>query len=143
MNANDLSVEGITATEYLKFKEMIVDECWYSIRCSLSYLLWFYNFNQKTHQSYLCVNMKCRAKDEYALEIDFGAVDFSTPRLTLSSSIGNGLSYVSKFLTSKLNATSASAQCLVDYLLTLNHQGDVRQQKSNSISKLVNSKKKK
>ncbi|XP_075090869.1 sucrose synthase 7 isoform X4 [Nicotiana tabacum] len=92
VNANDLSVEGITATDYLKFKEMIVDESW--------------------------------AKDEYALEIDFGAVDFSTPRLTLSSSIGNGLSYVSKFLTSKLNATSASAQCLVDYLLTLNHQGD-------------------
>ncbi|TMX05581.1 hypothetical protein EJD97_016328 [Solanum chilense] len=93
VNANDLSVDGITATEYLKFKEMIVDESW--------------------------------AKDEYALEIDFGAVDFSTPRLTLSSSIGNGLSYVSKFLTSKLNATSSmSAQCLVDYLLTLNHQGD-------------------
>ncbi|XP_016560203.1 sucrose synthase 7 isoform X1 [Capsicum annuum] len=92
VNANDLSVEGITATEYLKFKEMIVDENW--------------------------------AKDEYALEIDFGAVDFSTPRLTLSSSIGNGLSYVSKFLTSKLNASSTSAQGLVDYLLTLNHQGD-------------------
>ncbi|KAJ8549796.1 hypothetical protein K7X08_033503 [Anisodus acutangulus] len=92
VNANDLSVEGITATEYLKFKEMIVDENW--------------------------------AKDEYALEIDFGAVDFSTPRLTLSSSIGNGLSYVSKFLTSKLNASSTSAESLVDYLLTLNHQGD-------------------
>nr|GMC62473.1 sucrose synthase 7-like [Ipomoea batatas] len=28
VNANDLSVEGITATEYLKFKEMIVDEDW-------------------------------------------------------------------------------------------------------------------
>lgn len=28
VNANDLSVEGITATEYLKFKEMIVDENW-------------------------------------------------------------------------------------------------------------------
>lgn len=31
VNANDLSVEGITATEYLKFKEMIVDESWYII----------------------------------------------------------------------------------------------------------------
>lgn len=78
--------------------------------------------------------MKCRAKDEYALEIDFGAVDFSTPHLTLSSSIGNGLSYVSKFLTSKLNASSTSAQCLVDYLLTLNHQGDVCQPKLNFIN---------
>ncbi|CAN4078436.1 unnamed protein product [Withania somnifera] len=126
VNASDLSVEGITATEYLKFKEMIVDESWYGVHCSLSYLLWFYTSIRKvkTHQNYLCLNLKCRAKDEYALEIDFGAVDFSTPRLTLSSSIGNGLSYVSKFLTSKLNASSASAQPLVDYLLTLNHQGD-------------------
>lgn len=29
MNANDLSVDGITATEYLKYKEMTVDEKWY------------------------------------------------------------------------------------------------------------------
>lgn len=36
VNANDLSVEGITATEYLKFKEMIVDESWYRIYCSFS-----------------------------------------------------------------------------------------------------------
>lgn len=94
---------------------------------SLSYFNTVYTFKLMiTYWNYLCVKMKCRAKDEYALEIDFGAVDFSTPRLTLSSSIGNGLSYVSKFLTSKLNASSTSAQGLVDYLLTLNHQGDVR-----------------
>lgn len=29
VNANDLSVDGITATDYLKFKETIVDENWY------------------------------------------------------------------------------------------------------------------
>lgn len=29
VNAYDLSVEGISATEYLKFKEIIVDEDWY------------------------------------------------------------------------------------------------------------------
>lgn len=92
VNANDLSVDGITATEYLKYKEMTVDEKW--------------------------------ANDENALEIDFGAIDFSTPRLTLSSSIGNGLSYTSKFLTSKLSGSPGSAQPLVDYLLSLNHQGE-------------------
>ncbi|CAA3011572.1 sucrose synthase 7-like [Olea europaea var. sylvestris] len=92
VNANDLSVEGITATEYLKYKEMIVDENW--------------------------------AKDENALEIDFGAMDFSMPHLTLSSSIGNGVNYISKFLSSKMNNVMESTQSLVDYLLSLNHQGD-------------------
>ncbi|XP_022846824.1 sucrose synthase 7-like [Olea europaea var. sylvestris] len=92
VSANDLSVEAITATEYLKHKEMTVDENW--------------------------------AKDENALEIDFGAMDFSMPRLTLSSSIGNGVNYVSKFLSSKINNFTESTQSLVDYLLSLNHQGD-------------------
>ncbi|XP_031117301.1 sucrose synthase 5-like isoform X2 [Ipomoea triloba] len=92
VNAYDLSVEGISATDYLKFKEMVVDDDW--------------------------------AQDDNALEIDFGAIDFSIPHLTLSSSIGNGLDYVAKFLSTKLNARSELAQALVDYLLTLNHQGD-------------------
>lgn len=29
VNADDLAVDGITASEYLKFKEMIFDENWY------------------------------------------------------------------------------------------------------------------
>lgn len=92
VSANDLSVEGITATDYLKYKEMTIDENW--------------------------------ANDENALEIDFGATDVSLPHLTLSSSVGNGVSYISKFITSKLNNSPWSAQSLIDYLLTLNHQGD-------------------
>ncbi|KAK4409492.1 Sucrose synthase 7 [Sesamum angolense] len=106
VSANDLSVEGITATEYLKYKEMTVDETW--------------------------------ANDENALEIDFGAMDFSLPHLTLSSSIGNGLSYISKFLTSKLNNSPASSQSLVDYLLSLEHQGEklMINETLNTVSKL-------
>ncbi|CDP01701.1 unnamed protein product [Coffea canephora] len=92
VNANDLSVDGITATDYLKFKETVVDENW--------------------------------ANDENALELDFGAMDYSIPHLTLSSSIGNGVTYVSKFLASKLNGSPCSAQPLVDYLLSLNYQGE-------------------
>ncbi|KAI3462231.1 hypothetical protein Pfo_018894 [Paulownia fortunei] len=106
VSANDLSVEGITATEYLKYKEMTVDEAW--------------------------------ANDENALEIDFGAMDFSLPHLTLSSSIGNGVGYVSKFLTSKLNNSPGSAQSLVNYLLSLNHQGEnlMINETLNTVSKL-------
>ncbi|KAF5737716.1 sucrose synthase 5-like [Tripterygium wilfordii] len=92
VTANDLSVESIDATDYLKFKEMVYDENW--------------------------------AKDDNALEVDFEAYNFSMPRLTLSSSIGNGFNFVSKFITSKLNGRLQSAQPLVDYLLSLEHQGE-------------------
>ena len=67
-----------------------------------------------------------RANDENTLEIDFGAFDFSIPHLALNYSIGNGQNYVSKFMTSKLSGSSESAKPLVDYLLAMNHQGEVR-----------------
>lgn len=66
-----------------------------------------------------------RANDQNALEVDFGAIDFANPHLTLSSSIGNGLSYINKFITSKLSGKLENAQPLVDYLLSLNHQDEV------------------
>ncbi|KAF6174602.1 hypothetical protein GIB67_006254, partial [Kingdonia uniflora] len=92
VSSDDLAVEGITAGEYLKFKELIYDEKW--------------------------------AKDDNSLEVDFGAFDFSMPSLTLSSSIGNGHNFVSKFMSSKMRVESESAKALLDYLLALNHQGE-------------------
>ncbi|XP_059453359.1 sucrose synthase 7-like [Corylus avellana] len=92
VNADDLSVDGITTSEYLKFKETIFDEDW--------------------------------ANDEDALEIDFGASDFSTPRMTLPSSIGNGVGFISKFMTSRLHGSCDSAKPLLDYLQALNHNGE-------------------
>lgn len=67
----------------------------------------------------------CRANDENALEADFGAFDMGIPQLTLPSSIGNGLQFVSKFLTTRLSGKLAKTQAIVDYLLTLTHQGEV------------------
>ncbi|EOY03109.1 PREDICTED: sucrose synthase 5 [Theobroma cacao] len=64
------------------------------------------------------------SKDENALEVDFGAFDFSMPKLTMSSSIGNGLNFVSKFVTAKLSGRVENAQPLVDYLLSLEYQGE-------------------
>uniref|UniRef100_A0A1J3JU94 Sucrose synthase n=1 Tax=Noccaea caerulescens TaxID=107243 RepID=A0A1J3JU94_NOCCA len=61
------------------------------------------------------------ANDENALEVDFGALDFTLPHLSLSSSIGNGLSFVSSKLGGRLND---NPQSLVDYLLSLEHQGE-------------------
>ncbi|KAL6181364.1 hypothetical protein ACLB2K_048019 [Fragaria x ananassa] len=92
VNADDLAVDGISVTEFLKFKEMIYDENW--------------------------------ANDENALEVDFGSIDFSSPRMTLPSSIGNGLNFILKLISSRLNATSSDyAKPLLGYLLELNYHG--------------------
>ncbi|XP_057970912.1 sucrose synthase 6-like isoform X2 [Malania oleifera] len=96
VNSEDLSdVVSISASDYLKFKELIYHREW--------------------------------ANDENALEVDFGALEFSMPHLTLSSSIGSGIGFVSKFMTSKLCAGSGlhSAEPLLDYLLSLkDYRGD-------------------
>ncbi|KAL4577836.1 hypothetical protein LXL04_013950 [Taraxacum kok-saghyz] len=106
VNSNTLAVEGITATDYLKFKESIVDETW--------------------------------ANDENALELDFGSMNFKLPTMSLSSSIGHGVNFASKFITSKLYAQSGGQQLLVDYLLSLNHQGEkiMVNETLNTVSKL-------
>jgi len=67
----------------------------------------------------------CRANDENAFEADFGAFDFPIPNLTLPSSIGNGLHFVSKFLTSRFSGKRTKTQPIVDYLISLNHGGEV------------------
>lgn len=67
----------------------------------------------------------CRANDENALEIDFEAIDFTTPHMALSSSIGNGLDFTTRILTSRLTENSQCENPLLDYLLSLNHQGEV------------------
>lgn len=66
-----------------------------------------------------------RSKDENALEVDFEAFDFSMPKLTLASSIGKGLNFVSKYITAKLSGSVDNTQPLVDYLLSLEYQGEV------------------
>lgn len=75
---------------------------------------------------YTCVNQPIyRASDENALEVDFGAFDFSTPRLALPQSIGNGVQFVAKFLSVQLRKDSESMKPLLDYLIALKHQGEV------------------
>ncbi|XP_057483499.1 sucrose synthase 7-like [Actinidia eriantha] len=64
------------------------------------------------------------ARDENALELDFGAFDFSSRRLTLSSSIGNGVDFISKFMASKTSGDLEHSKPLLEYLLALNHLGE-------------------
>ncbi|CAL5335103.1 unnamed protein product [Camellia sinensis] len=78
------------------------------------------------------------AMDKNALEIDFGACDFSTPRLTLSSSIGNGVDFMSKLITSRISGDLERAKPLLEYLLTLDHHGEnlMINENINTVSKL-------
>ncbi|KAL7201770.1 hypothetical protein ACSBR1_033467 [Camellia fascicularis] len=78
------------------------------------------------------------AMDKNALEIDFGACDFSTPRLTLSSSIGNGVDFMSKFMTSRISGDLERAKPLLEYLLALDHHGEnlMINENINTVSKL-------
>lgn len=67
----------------------------------------------------------CRANDENALELDFGAFDSSTPHMVLPQSMGNGVQFIAKFLSSQLRKDSESMKPLLDYLIALKHHGEV------------------
>ncbi|XP_015883968.1 sucrose synthase 7-like isoform X2 [Ziziphus jujuba] len=92
VNADDLQVEAITVSDFLRLKDLIFDENW--------------------------------ANDEHALVLDFGAMDFSIPRTTLPSSIGNGVTYISKFMSSRLSDKSDSGKPLLHHLKSLNYKGE-------------------
>lgn len=116
VNSSDLSVEVLLNTQYLKFKELLFDENW-----CLHIFSYFSSSNTFTFVISWSMFI-IRAMDENAFEVDFGALDFPLPRLSLSSSVGNGLSFVSSKLGGRLNDNQ---QSLVDYLLSLEHQGEV------------------
>ncbi|XP_042962760.1 uncharacterized protein LOC122297038 [Carya illinoinensis] len=58
------------------------------------------------------------------LLIDFGVLDLSTPRMTLSSSIRNGVSFISKFMTSRLHGNPESAKPLLRHLQALYYKAE-------------------
>lgn len=121
-NSDDLSVEDITMSDYLKYKESVYDERWYTWRVDFS--LHGAAGSSIPHVRYSLAF--CRAKDEDALEVDFSSFDSHVPRLTLPSSIGNGLQFIAKFLSSRLSQSpDESMKPLLDYLLALNHRGEV------------------
>lgn len=66
-----------------------------------------------------------RANDENALEIDFGAIEYASPRVTLPSSIGKGLHYTAKYMSTKLCDGSDGSKQLLDHLLALSHREQV------------------
>nr|BAE06058.1 sucrose synthase [Potamogeton distinctus] len=89
VHVNDLSVESMNVTDYLKFKEQLIDGC----------------------------------DSNFTLELDFEPFNASFPRPTLSKSIGNGVEFLNKHLSSKLFNDKDSIFPLVDFLRNHNYKG--------------------
>lgn len=75
-----------------------------------------------------------RAKNENALEVDFGAFDYQTPHLSVPASIGKGLQFTSRFIASKMDGKIKNMTLLLDYLIDLNYRGDVRIRKTSTLN---------
>ncbi|CAL5425969.1 unnamed protein product [Camellia sinensis] len=89
-NVYELSVEQLSVSEYLHFKEDLVDGL---------------------------------ANDNYVLELDFEPFNATFPRPTRSSSIGNGVQFLNRHLSSIMFRNRDSLEPLLDFLRAHNHKG--------------------
>ncbi|KAL0389659.1 UNVERIFIED_CONTAM: Sucrose synthase 2 [Sesamum calycinum] len=92
VNVYELSVEELTVSEYLRFKEDLVDG---------------------------------QYEDRFVLELDFEPFNASFPRPTRSSSIGNGVQFLNRHLSSIMFRNKDSLEPLLDFLRMHRHKGHV------------------
>lgn len=92
VNVYELSVDQLTVSEYLRFKEELVDG---------------------------------RNDDPYVLELDFEPFNATFPRPTRSSSIGNGVQFLNRHLSSIMFRNKESLEPLLDFLRAHKHKGHV------------------
>ncbi|KAG5567769.1 hypothetical protein RHGRI_003076 [Rhododendron griersonianum] len=90
VNVHELSVEQLNVSEYLQFKEQLVDG---------------------------------HVKDNYVLELDLEPFNASFPRPTRSSSIGNGVQFLNRHLSSIMFRSKDSLEPLLDFLRSHKHKG--------------------
>lgn len=75
-----------------------------------------------------------RKDDPYFLELDFEPFNASFPRPTRSSSIGNGVQFLNRHLSSIMFRNKDSLEPLLDFLRVHKHKGHVS---SHSLFQLV------
>lgn len=90
VNVFELSVEQLTVSEYLKFKEDLVDQL---------------------------------VTDHFRLELDFEPFNASFPRPNRSSSIGNGVQFLNRHLSSIMFRNRDSLEPLLDFLRAHKYKG--------------------
>lgn len=67
----------------------------------------------------------CRASDKFALELDFEPFNASVPRPNRSSSIGNGVQFLNRHLSSIMFRNKDSLEPLLDFLRAHKYKGHV------------------
>ncbi|KAL5701086.1 sucrose synthase [Ranunculus cassubicifolius] len=92
VNISELSVDELTASEYLKFKEDLVDG---------------------------------QSIDQYMLELDFEPFNSRVPRATRSSSIGNGVQFLNRHLSSIMFRNKDCLEPLLEFLRKHKHRGQI------------------
>lgn len=90
VNVNELAVEELSTSEYLQFKEELVDG---------------------------------RSNNNFTLELDFEPFNASFPKPSLSKSIGNGVQFLNRHLSSKLFHDKESMYPLLNFLRAHNYKG--------------------
>ncbi|KAJ1412597.1 Sucrose synthase [Sesbania bispinosa] len=105
VNVYELSVEQLSVSEYLSFKEELVDG---------------------------------KINDNFVLELDFEPFNASFPRPTRSSSIGNGVQFLNRHLSSIMFRNKDSLEPLLDFLRAHTYKGHalMLNDRIQSISKL-------
>ncbi|XP_034227558.1 sucrose synthase 3 isoform X2 [Prunus dulcis] len=92
VNVYELSVEELTVSEYLCFKEELVDG---------------------------------KSNNKFVLELDFEPFNASFPRPTRSSSIGNGVQFLNRHLSSVMFRNKDSLEPLLDFLRAHKYKGHI------------------
>ncbi|KAL5791865.1 hypothetical protein ACOSP7_000459 [Xanthoceras sorbifolium] len=90
VNVYELSVEQLSVSEYLHFKETLVDET---------------------------------ANNRYVLELDFEPFNATFPRPNRSSSIGNGVQFLNRHLSSNMFRNKDCLEPLLDFLRAHKYKG--------------------
>ncbi|XP_040870106.1 sucrose synthase 2 isoform X1 [Glycine max] len=90
VNVSDLSVEQLSISEYLSFKEELVDG---------------------------------KINENFVLELDFEPFNATFPRPTRSASIGNGVQFLNRHLSSIMFRNKDSLQPLLDFLRAHKYKG--------------------
>ncbi|XP_030454902.1 sucrose synthase 2 [Syzygium oleosum] len=90
VNVYELSVEQLTVSEYLRFKEELVDG---------------------------------KSEDSFVLELDFEPFNASFPRPNRSSSIGNGVQFLNRHLSSIMFRNKDCLEPLLDFLRAHKYKG--------------------
>ncbi|GKD55869.1 sucrose synthase 2, partial [Tanacetum coccineum] len=92
LNVNELSVEQLTVTEFLAFKEELVDG---------------------------------QSRSPFPLELDFEPFNATFPRMSRSSSIGNGVQFLNRHLSSIMFRNKDCMEPILDFLRAHKHKGYV------------------